>query len=120
MARVSRVADLPNLQAWMRDFGRLTAPRPLAAGAEGTAGAAVGAAGGTAVQAPPDPLWSTLDLDAARRSYHTSLFPLNPGGLVPLGPNAADVGLDRAPSGEHARASGPAFHLRAETRAASK
>eukprot|EP00983_Pelagomonas_calceolata_P075609 1153088-Pelagomonas_calceolata.AAC.2 len=27
----------------------------------------------------------TLDIDAARHSYHSSLFPLNPSGIVPFG-----------------------------------
>ncbi|KAL1527441.1 hypothetical protein AB1Y20_016107 [Prymnesium parvum] len=34
-----------------------------------------------------------FDLDAARRSYYTDLFPLNPGGIVPSGPSAADLGF---------------------------
>ncbi len=44
---------------------------------------------------PTPQIRDTLDLDAARRSYHTSLFPLNPGGLVPAGPTTADLQLDR-------------------------
>lgn len=35
-----------------------------------------------------------FDLDDARRSYYTSLFPLNPGGIVPVGPSAAELGLE--------------------------
>lgn len=35
-----------------------------------------------------------FDLDDARRSYFQQLFPLNPGGIVPSGPTAADLGLD--------------------------
>jgi hypothetical protein len=35
----------------------------------------------------------TLDVDGARRSYFTNLFPLNPSGIVPSGPSAADLGL---------------------------
>ncbi|MEW5299857.1 MAG: hypothetical protein WDW36_002831 [Sanguina aurantia] len=36
----------------------------------------------------------TLDVDAARRSYSTNLFPLNPSGIIPSGPTAADLHLD--------------------------
>jgi len=32
---------------------------------------------------------STFDLVGARRSYYTNLFPLNPGGIVPAGPELA-------------------------------
>jgi len=35
-----------------------------------------------------------FDLDKARRSYFGNLFPLNPGGIVPAGPTAADLGLE--------------------------
>eukprot|EP00198_Chlamydomonas_reinhardtii_P009687 XP_001699024.1 predicted protein [Chlamydomonas reinhardtii] len=46
----------------------------------------------------PTIISDTLDLDAARRSYFSSLFPLNPGGIVPAGPTAADLQLgSRAP-----------------------
>lgn len=43
-------------------------------------------------------LWCTqvkdsVDIDAARASYYTSLFPLNPSGIVPSGPRAADLQL---------------------------
>jgi hypothetical protein len=34
-----------------------------------------------------------FDLDAARASYYRNLFPLNPGGIVPAGPTAADLGF---------------------------
>ena len=34
-----------------------------------------------------------FDLDEARRSYYTNLFPLNPGGIVPAGPSPADLGF---------------------------
>lgn len=33
-----------------------------------------------------------FDLDDARRGYYRDLFPLNPGGLVPAGPSARDLG----------------------------
>lgn len=42
------------------------------------------------------PLRSTLDLDAARVSYYRNLFPLNPSGIVPAGPTAAELGLEPA------------------------
>ena len=32
-----------------------------------------------------------FDLDAARTSYYTNLFPLNPGGIVPIGPKLAET-----------------------------
>ena len=35
-----------------------------------------------------------FSLEGARRSYYTNLFPLNPGGIVPAGPSAADLGLE--------------------------
>jgi hypothetical protein len=38
-----------------------------------------------------------FDLDDARRSYYTNLFPLNPGGIVPAGPTPADLGFPDAP-----------------------
>ena len=45
----------------------------------------------------------TVDVDACRASYYTNLFPLNPGGIVPAGPTAEELGLDvpagRGPSG---------------------
>jgi putative glutathione S-transferase len=34
-----------------------------------------------------------FDLQAAKTSYYSNLFPLNPGGIVPVGPSAADLGL---------------------------
>jgi len=33
-----------------------------------------------------------FDLDDARRGYYRDLFPLNPGGIVPAGPQPADLG----------------------------
>ena len=44
---------------------------------------------------------NTVDIDAACTSYYTSLFPVNPGGLVPSGPRASDLRLD-LPSGRGA------------------
>jgi len=34
-----------------------------------------------------------FDLEAARCSYYKNLFPLNPGGIVPAGPTAEELGL---------------------------
>ena len=39
----------------------------------------------------------SIDVDGARRSYFSSLFPLNPGGIVPVGPTLADLQLDLPP-----------------------
>ena len=36
----------------------------------------------------------TVDIDGCRTSYYTNLFPLNPGGIIPSGPTAADLKLD--------------------------
>lgn len=36
-------------------------------------------------------LSTTVDIDDCRRSYYTQLFPLNPGGIVPGGPQTYDV-----------------------------
>ena len=46
----------------------------------------------------------TINIDDARRSYFSSLFPLNAGGIVPSGPTLADLqlGLDpRRGSSQH-------------------
>ena len=58
-----RVGDLPHLEAWMRDFYLLPGVR------------------------------ETVDVDGYRTSYFGQLFPLNPGGIVPIGPTARDLGL---------------------------
>lgn len=50
-----------------------------------------------------------FDLDDARRSYYTNLFPLNPGGIVPAGPTAQDLGID---GGEEANLEREAFEWR--------
>lgn len=67
-----RIQDYPNLHAWMRDMHNL----PLN--------------GGAGLQ-----IRDTFDVDDARRSYFSQLFPLNPGGIVPCGPTAQELGLDR-------------------------
>lgn len=64
-----RIADFPNLCAWMRDMHQLELP-------EGSM-----------------QIRNTIDIDAARNSYYTNLFPLNPGGIVAAGPTAADLQL---------------------------
>ncbi len=42
---------------------------------------------------------ATCDIDTIRRDYFGNLFPLNPGGIIPLGPDPADwlQPSDRAP-----------------------
>lgn len=62
-----RVADLPNLSAWMRDVYLLP---------------------GVA---------ETVDVRGYLTSYFGQLFPLNPGGIVPTGPLEADLGLGQDP-----------------------
>jgi hypothetical protein len=37
----------------------------------------------------------TVDVDACRSSYYRNLFPLNPGGIIPSGPTAADLQLQQ-------------------------
>ena len=39
----------------------------------------------------------TVDVDGYRSSYFGQLFPLNPGGIVPIGPTAKDLGLGTDP-----------------------
>lgn len=45
----------------------------------------------------PAQVSTSFDLDDARRSYFGSLFPLNPGGIIPVGPTISDLALDRDP-----------------------
>eukprot|EP00879_Flechtneria_rotunda_P003181 GHRR01003404.1.p1 GENE.GHRR01003404.1~~GHRR01003404.1.p1 ORF type:complete len:405 (+),score=101.52 GHRR01003404.1:151-1365(+) len=66
-----RVADYPHLQAWMRDVWQIKTP-------------------GSGMQVS-----DTVDIDGCRVSYYTNLFPLNPGGIIPSGPTAADLQLDK-------------------------
>ncbi|KAG2434518.1 hypothetical protein HYH02_012185 [Chlamydomonas schloesseri] len=81
--------DYPNLAGWARDIWQLQVP-------------------GSLVQ-----ISDTFDLDAARRSYFTSLFPLNPGGIVPAGPTAADLQLGgRAPGRGSSSALEDVCHMR--------
>ena len=74
-----RVGDLPHLEAWMRDFYLL----------------------------PGVP--ETVDVDGYRSSYFGQLFPLNPGGIVPIGPTARDLGLGVDPGRGDAN---DAFHFK--------
>jgi putative glutathione S-transferase len=82
-----RLARHPHLAAWLRDVWQLQL---------GDGGGDGG--GETAMQ-----VRDTVDIDACRASYYTNLFPLNPGGIVPAGPRADELGLDapagRGPSG---------------------
>ena len=55
-------------------------------------------------------LQDCFDLDEARRSYFSQLFPLNPGAIVPSGPTAADLGL-HLPPGRGSASFADAFHL---------
>lgn len=71
-----RISDYPHLQAWMRDIYQLQ----------------VGPASASNMQ-----IKDTFDVDDSRRSYFSSLFPLNPGGIVPSGPTLADLKLDEDP-----------------------
>eukprot|EP00752_Nemacystus_decipiens_P011878 g10533.t1 len=59
-----RWRDYPALHAWLRDVYQLP---------------------GVA---------DTIDIDGCRRSYFSQLFPLNPGGIVPIGPSVEDLGLE--------------------------
>mmetsp|Transcript_1741 Transcript_1741/g.4385 ORF Transcript_1741/g.4385 Transcript_1741/m.4385 type:complete len:426 (+) Transcript_1741:121-1398(+) len=65
-----RIMDYPNLSAWLRDMWQIKVD-------------------GSSLQ-----VCDTLDIDAARHSYHSSLFPLNPSGIVPFGPTQADLNLE--------------------------
>lgn len=55
-------------------------------------------------------LQDCFDLEDARRSYFQQLFPLNPGGITPSGPTAADLGFDE-PAGRGSAAYEDVFHL---------
>ena len=54
---------------------------------------------------------NSFDLDDARRSYFSSLFPLNPGGIVPMGPTLADLNLSRD-AGRGPQDAKSVFHMR--------
>jgi putative glutathione S-transferase len=63
---VMRVSEYPNVQRWFLECARIRIP-----------------GGGR--------LWDTVDVDDCRRSYYGQLFPLNPGGIVPMRPTQEDV-----------------------------
>eukprot|EP00887_Chlorella_sp_A99_P002660 scaffold6.g2660.t1 len=89
-----RVADYPALAAWMRDVHSLEV-------------------GGSSLQ-----VCDCFDLEDARRSYFSQLFPLSPGGIVPTGPTALDIGLGQ-PAGRGSSRMEDAFHLRPSATAAA-
>eukprot|EP00199_Chlamydomonas_sp_CCMP681_P002098 CAMPEP_0119108678 /NCGR_PEP_ID=MMETSP1180-20130426/15599_1 /TAXON_ID=3052 ORGANISM="Chlamydomonas cf sp, Strain CCMP681" /NCGR_SAMPLE_ID=MMETSP1180 /ASSEMBLY_ACC=CAM_ASM_000741 /LENGTH=403 /DNA_ID=CAMNT_0007094323 /DNA_START=93 /DNA_END=1304 /DNA_ORIENTATION=- len=64
-----RISDYPRLSAWLHEMWQLQVE-------------------GSSLQVS-----TTLDVDAARRSYAGNLFPLNPSGIIPAGPTAADLNL---------------------------
>ena len=75
--------DFPRLHAWARDFYMLP---------------------GVA---------DTVDLAAYRTAYYGSLFPVNPGGIVPAGPTEASLGYGVAPPGRAELGAGQApFHTK--------
>ena len=75
--------DFPRLHAWARDFYMLP---------------------GVA---------ATVDLAAYRTAYYGSLFPVNPGGIVPAGPTEASLGYGAAPPGRAELGAGQApFHTK--------
>ena len=53
---------------------------------------------------------NTFDLEGARRSYFTSLFPLNPGCIVPSGPTLADLRFE-LPAGRGSQELSTMCHL---------
>ena len=65
---VKRVSDYGSLDRWFLECARIRI------GEEGR-----------------ERLWSTVDVDDCRRSYYEQLFPLNPGGILPVGPTASEV-----------------------------
>lgn len=79
--------DYPNLAAWARDIYQLALPVSMMS------------------------VRDTVDLDGCRRSYFGNLFPLNPSGIVPSGPTAADLRLD-LPAGRGGPAMEQWAHLR--------
>jgi len=80
-----RIQNMPNLQAWLQDM----------------------------YQVPG--VSTTLDVEKAKRSYFSNLFPLNPSGIIPLGPSIKELGFlenpKRGPTGKEA-----IFFDKAETR----
>ena len=75
--------DFPTLHAWARDFYLLP---------------------GVA---------ATVDLAAYRTAYYGSLFPVNPGGIVPAGPTEATLGYGIVPPGRAELGAGqPPLHTK--------
>ena len=79
-----RWSDFPNLQAWLLDCAGLPLP---------------GSTGAT--------LADTVDVDDCRKSYFKQLFPLNPGGIIPTGPTAVELGLAGGQAAEKESSRGP-------------
>lgn len=48
----------------------------------------------------------TYSVAAAQKSYYGQLFPLNPSGIIPSGPTAHDLGLEKVASGAHESVAG--------------
>lgn len=67
-----RWSEHPNLTRWLRDCAQIPLASHVASSEKKT-------------------LASTVDIDDCRRSYFLQLFPLNPGGIIPGGPTAADI-----------------------------
>lgn len=62
----------PAVHAWAADVARLDT------------------SGGSSSSSSSSRLGDTIDVAAAKRSYFTSLFPLNPSGIVPIGSSGGD------------------------------
>jgi putative glutathione S-transferase len=61
----------------------------------------------------------TVDVDGCRRSYYSSLFPLNPSGIIPSGPTAADLQLD-LPANRGSHEPREVFYMKAAAAAAAE
>lgn len=68
----------PAVHAWCADVARLDT-------SEGSEGG-----GSSSSSSSSSRLGDTIDVAAAKRSYFTSLFPLNPSGIVPVGSSGGD------------------------------
>lgn len=77
-----RWSDFPNLHAWLLDCAGLPLPGGIT-------------------------LADTVDVDDCRRSYFKQLFPLNPGGIVPTGPTAVELGLAGGQAAQQPSSRGP-------------
>lgn len=112
-----------NAQAWMRDVHQLQVPGSglqIKVGSQAVEGAVplhvrhstplLGCPYSPNTQPQPHPPHpqDCFDLNDARRSYFQQLFPLNPGGITPSGP---DPGLD-VPAGRGSGRWQDAFHLK--------